>query len=501
MSDIRVTYAGLLSFMGGIVGLITGSIFSLVLTRVLTPEEYGHWGLIFSVVSYFPVLVSVFSYWSTRETARKLDSGKTAVLSTMGFSVIASAVFIIISFFIVDQTGSVQSDFLLATLLIPVIFLSGILNAIAFGYKPHVISFSIIFYGLAQVLSVLFFVYYLDLGITGVIYTLIASYVTSLLVLFYHVHEKIKTPFKKEFFKKWLKLFWIPMYPSISLILAQSTILIFTIITNSIIGVAYWIASLILASLIAPAGLISQAIYPKLLEDKDTHFIQDNITHLFYFGILLTSLVIAFSRSGLFLLNPFYEIAAPVVIILAIEGFLTVLINMFQYSLTGIERVDVNQKSTYKDYIRSNLFYVHTLRLIQTVIYVIILIFVLMMLTPSANSEIELLIYWASIAVITQIPLVSFLFILIKRNFSNPFDLKRIFKFLLVGTGTTFIFYFLTEHFLLFNADLFQFAPNLLLFVASAITIYCIVTYFIDSKIKLLFNSIICGIKNKSWDL
>ena len=103
--------------------------------------------------------------------------------------------------------------------------------------------------------------------------------------------------------------------------------------TGSIIGVAYWVASSIIASIITPAGMISRAVYPKLLDDHHKDFFRDNVTHLFYFSILFTSIVIVFAKPGLFILNPFYEKAFPVVMILAIDGFLTVLVNMFQISL------------------------------------------------------------------------------------------------------------------------------------------------------------------------
>ena len=48
-------------------------------------------------------------------------------------------------------------------------------------------------------------------------------------------------------------------------------------------------------------------------------------------------------------LNPIYEIGVPVVIIMAFEMFLTVLTNVFLLSLAGIEKVDKNENSTFKD--------------------------------------------------------------------------------------------------------------------------------------------------------
>jgi len=497
LSNIRVTYTGFISFIGGLFALVTGSIFSLILTRTLTPEEFGHWGLIFSVISYFALLIPMFGYWSTRETARKLDSGKTSVLSTMGFSIIASAVFIPISLIISFQTESNQTQFLFATLLIPAIFINGILSAIALGYKPHVISFSSIAFGLVQVPTALFFVYFLDMGVIGVILTLLMAHVATIAVLIISIREKLKTNFQITYLKKWIKLFWIPLYPSVYNILAESTILIYTVLTGSIIGVAYWVASIVLVSVIAPAGLISRAVYPKLLNENTKDFFRDNLTYLFYFGILFTSIVITFAKPGLFILNPFYEKATLVVIILAIDGFLTILVNMFQLSLIGIEKIDTFSHSTYKDYIKSKLFYVYTLRLIQVIIYVIIFVIMLQIFTSSVSSEIDLLIYWAIILVVTEIPLTIILGVMIKRNFPDPFDYVRIMKFLIISIVVFTFTYYITEIYLNYTDNLYHFIPNLFLLVVFGVGIHLLITCAIDSKIRTLFKSIIYEIKNK----
>ena len=52
MSNIRVTYAGLIAFATGIGSIITGGIFTLILTRTLTIEEFGTWELIGTVIGY-----------------------------------------------------------------------------------------------------------------------------------------------------------------------------------------------------------------------------------------------------------------------------------------------------------------------------------------------------------------------------------------------------------------------------------------------------------------
>ena len=46
-----------------------------------------------------------------------------------------------------------------------------------------------------------------------------------------------------------------------------------------------------------------------------------------------------------------------------------------------------------------------------------------------------------------------------------------------------------------YNPDLIQFIPNLLLFIAVGVIGYLAITYLIDSKIRILFNAIFSEIK------
>ena len=80
MSNIRVTHTGLLSFLIAIITIFTGFVFTIILTRSLSQEEYGTWSLINGLFLYVMMGNTIISYWSTRETARKIESGKTTVL-------------------------------------------------------------------------------------------------------------------------------------------------------------------------------------------------------------------------------------------------------------------------------------------------------------------------------------------------------------------------------------------------------------------------------------
>ena len=496
MSGIRVTYTGLISLVGGIISIFTGVIFTLIITRSVTPEEYGTWGLIIGLITYVTLIGPIVSYWSTRDTARNIQSGKTAILSSLLLSIGAISIYILISYLMSNYTNVEQNVLLFAAILIPAMFINGILMAINLGWKPHAISYGTLAYGISSIPLALFLIYYLNFGVTGIIISVFLANMISIIILFYYAKEKITNQFNKTILKKWLKFSWVPLYPGIPILVAGFDISIFTIITSSVIGLAFWAAAMVLPAMISHTGLISRAIYPKLLEEK-TGFMSQNLTLVFYFGIIFISLAITFARPGLYALNPIYEIAAPVTIILSFEIFLSVFTNIFLLSLAGVEKVDKFENSTFKDYIKSKLFFPQTIRLIQTSIYVLILTVGLLILVGFGSSDQELLLFWASIALVTQIPLVCILYYLVRKNITIKLEIPSIIKFLLTAIGVFGLTHVLTTQFLVYSPDIPSFIPNVLMFAAFGVGLYIIITYLIDNKIRNLVHAIIYEIKTK----
>ena len=138
MSNIRVTYSGLISFMIGLLSIITGLVFTIIVTRQLSPEQLGSWTLIGGLIVYVMVIEPMISYWATRETARDVKSGKTALVSSTIFSTIAITIYLIIALVVSENSQVSRETLFFAAILIPVTFINRILSAINYGWKPHV---------------------------------------------------------------------------------------------------------------------------------------------------------------------------------------------------------------------------------------------------------------------------------------------------------------------------------------------------------------------------
>ena len=497
MSNIRVTYTGFISFFVAIITVITGSIFTLILTRTLTQEEFGTWGLIGGITQYVIVFGAIITFWSTRDTARNLESGKTAILGNMFLSIVAVVFYIVISYFLSNEASLDVNIFFFSVVLIPIIFLTGILTAITLGWKPHVISYGLLAFGISQIIFTTIFVYYLDLGVSGIIIANFLSHSINALILFRYSKHKIFQKFNYDYLKRWIKLSWVPLYPWLATIFGALEISIFTIMTGSVMGLAIWTAVMSVSAMITHVSTISKAVYPKLLGDKDFHYLRDNISLLFFFNFLMTGLIIVFAKPVLYALNPIYAHAYPVVIILAINHFFVVLTTVSIQNLIGIENIDLDKKASFRNYLSSKLFYPHTLRFIETLIFIPILIIGLYFLIDSNHSNIDLLIFWSAISLLFHLPVSIYLLSRMIKTLNFKLDSKLIIKYFSIGIISFTSVYFITENYLFYTPNIFSFAPNLLLFFTIGVSFYLILAYVTDKKTRYLVTSVIKEIKSK----
>ena len=242
---------------------------------------------------------------------------------------------------------------------------------------------------------------------------------------------------------------------------------------------------------------MSRALYPKLLEGDKHEYLQENLIRVFYFMIPLTALSIVFVRPALFALNPLYEITSTVAIFMIIRMFFNTLTGVFYPALTGIERVDVDEKSTFKDYLRSKLFLLPTLAVIQSSAYIIFLAVGFLVLASNKVAQLDMVIYWSVITLFTEVFFTVYLYFLIRKNFTLSIDYKSLLKYSLTSMCVFIPSYFLSVQFLEFKKSIFEFLPNLFLFVGLGMLCYLLITYFIDNRTKKLFNGIITEIRGR----
>jgi len=61
-----IRYASIILFSSKLLSLITGLLFTIMITRNLSSEEFGVWGNISDLLAYFTLMGSVIPSWSLR---------------------------------------------------------------------------------------------------------------------------------------------------------------------------------------------------------------------------------------------------------------------------------------------------------------------------------------------------------------------------------------------------------------------------------------------------
>jgi len=490
MVGIRVTYSGLITFGIRLITIFTGLIFTVIVTRQLSIEEFGTWGLINGIIVYALIINPIVSYWVTREIARGEKTAKTALVSSSVLSTGGILIYLLAAYIVGIQSGADLSILFFSVILVPIIFIKDCLNAIVIGQKPHATSYGLLVFEITKIFGGLFFVYLNELGLEGAIMAIFLAYATNTIILAFYTKNQLRTRFQKKYLLKWVKLFWLPTYRKIPGLIQMSDVVVFSIMTGSVVGIAYFTAARTIGMLVHNVGGLSQGLYPKLLESEKQEFLQENLIKLFYFAFPLTAFSIIFAQSGLFVLNPVYQVAAPIVIFISLRTFLRALNKVFFAALQGMEVIDKDKHATFKEYTRSKLVWIPTFDLVRHVAYIGILALLLFVFSSQTDNILDLVLYWSVIGFVVEIPLILYIIHLVKKSFTLKIDKTSILKYLLASIIVFGSVGIIMEEYLEYKESIFEFFPSLMVFIFISVLGYLGITFLIDRRTKVMFKAI-----------
>ena len=492
MSDIRVTYSGLIGFAVAMGGILSGTIFTIIVTRQLDVEEFGIWAIIGGMIGYSIATEPIISYWTTRQIARGEPVGRTSLVSSSLFAGFSIPIYVVSVYLFLGIEPEFFNSMILAVILIPVHLASHILSSINKGYKPHAVSISKVAFESLKIPVGLGLVFFLDLGLDGAIITIFIASLADIAVQIRYAKPLLLVKLNFLYLKNWLKQSWIPLYAKISGVLISLDVIIFTVITGSVIGVAYYAAAFVIARMVTRSGRISWALYPKLLANGSHKHISENFARMMYFAIPLVIVATIFSKHALFLLNPEYVHVGTAVMFLSLGAFSTVIINFFYQILMGIETVDVKQNPSLSKLFRSNLFLISTISNIRYALYIAILAAVLYLF--QGLSDIELVIIWSIISFVLSIPFLIHAILLVRRHVAFTFPYITILKYLIGSIGIAVAFTLTNEHVIVFETSIYSYMPGFILELMLCGITYFGITYIIDHKTRKLFRLILSEI-------
>ncbi|MEM2498354.1 MAG: hypothetical protein QXR81_08265, partial [Candidatus Nezhaarchaeales archaeon] len=438
---IRLRYTGFIAFIAQGFTVITGVLFTLTITRRLTPEEFGLWQYIGVFLAYFLLPFRPISYWATRFAARGEDIFITVVAMAILMALPASILFVFYSSFMAALASSPLIYFLLCSIQIPALYLELALSSFAYGKRPHISQYAIIIYEAFKVALALWLVVFMNLRLIGAIMAVTATYYVKSFFLAFNLRDLLKGHVIKAQALKLLKLYWLPLYAILPDFIFSFGAVIVTMIAGSTLPVAYLTA----ASLIGrPVGLtqsLAAGLYPRLLRGPSSRDVEVSFGLTFMFAIPMFIGVLILAQPLLNILRPDYVDITPIVIIVAIHSLSATLPSILSTIVMGVERIDVSERANFKDYIKSRLFLMYTLSYMHGALYLLLLYAILS--TIKSFDLMSLAITWSLISLLTYIPFTVYMWKLAKRMLNFAFPVKSLFKYFVASVPMALLTYLL----------------------------------------------------------
>lgn len=392
-NGIRLQYSGFIIFTARMISVATGMIFTLLLTRQeltgIKQQEFGIWANIFDLVGYFTILAAALPFWTMRFVARgKEGAAKTGFLANLMIALISAALYLPIIPFVTASLGVASSYlilYFLASLQIVNIYLINVLEATLRAEKPEAVGYGLLTEEIFKITLAYVLMVQLQLGLWGAMISLATGTLAQVLYYVKLTINDFKHKIQWNYVKEWFKGSTANIYYMIGNQLA-SVIFIWLFVYGGPTARANHLAALTIANIVTYSAFLSFALYPKLLAKKNAEDITSSMRMVLMFAIPMTAIAVSMPQSFLTILNESYADAAPILVVLTFDAFITTLSGFYTYVLFGVERLDQESKIPLKQLARSNIFKAFTLSYIHASIALPIALYVLP--TFAANQAI-----------------------------------------------------------------------------------------------------------------
>ncbi len=341
--EIRLHYSGFIIFAAQILSLATGLIFTLLLTRNMTKQEYGIWANIFDLTGYFLLLSGVFPFWTMRYVAhRRQGAAKTGFLANLAFSLIFTFVYISLTPVVTTAfniSGTYVLMYIIASAQIINVYLIAALESILRAKRPQAIGYGLLIEESCKIVLAYLLIARLQQLFLGALLSLIIA--TAVQVLYYLklTMKELKQKIQWTYAREWLKYSTVNIYFAVGNQLAASTIILLFLYGGQAARANYQAAATY-ASIIGYSLFLSYALYPRLLTKNNLEDVTSTFKTVLMFAIPMATITLSLPQSLLTILNVHFNEAAPVLLLLAVDAFVVLISQFYSSVIFGVEKLD-----------------------------------------------------------------------------------------------------------------------------------------------------------------
>jgi len=433
VSSIRLKYSGLVNFASRMISVLTGLLFTMLVTRRLTEELFGTWQFYASLLSYFTIPSSISNYWLTRFTGRGKPVAKSGVLFNSVVSLVSAAVFTVLSPVFASSVSVDPLTILAFIMWIVVIHHTSSLESVCHGVEPHVVGYGTIIFEASKVVVGATLVGYFRLSLFGAVLSVDLALIIQALYYSLRLSKHLKGSFKLGEVGRWFRMGWIPLASIAPGIVYSQDALVLTLLTGSLLPVAYIRAANIFAGVILFAGALAIGLYPKLLSGGTGTDVEESLELVLLFLIPMTLGQLILAEPLLYLLREGYAPVHNVLRVMAVCSAVVVVKSFFSTVILGVEKTDVDENASWKRLLESYLIRIPLIDLAGSVVYVTVAGVVSVILR---DLESPLMLFSMSAAVcylLVNLSTALYYIRLSKRLVVFSLDFKRVFKIFISG--------------------------------------------------------------------
>ena len=215
-SDIRLKYSGLVVFASNLLSTATGLAFILMITRSVSTEEFGIWGNVNDLYTYFILFAGVIPFWATRFIAREhAGSAKTGLIGNMLISIASASIYLALLPTILSAlqiSGVYAILYTIISIQILELYTTSALGAVLRAKQPQTIGYGLLIFEVCKVILCFTLIMQLKLGLQGALYSIITSNIIRIAYYIKLTAKELKESVEWSYLKEWLKASPINVY-------------------------------------------------------------------------------------------------------------------------------------------------------------------------------------------------------------------------------------------------------------------------------------------------
>ena len=353
MHRIRLRYSTLVNYSASLYRLATSILFIVIVARKLPIQEFGIWGITFSLITFLSIPMNIWMFWATRFIARNVKgSFGTSFIITLLFMTIISPIYVFISWAIsLSVGGFIYLAFYGLGLLISTIVvnyfegISGVLAPELVGYKTGLIA-------TLRLLLTYIFVVILKLGLSGAFLAVIIIRLLGALFLALSLSKRhlIRWDgFSRELAISWIRRGYIPLIRTLTAQIRGLDKTIVALIMGSPDPAAYLNAAYVSKTpLIEGNKAVTLSLRARILRSPSGSDVEETIRLLSLFtGFTITTLL-TLTKPILSLLNPKYTIAYHAFILASLSAMVDNILGIFLTAAIASEKQDLDLTASLK---------------------------------------------------------------------------------------------------------------------------------------------------------